>query len=59
MPTALAQSGEVKKGEPARPPTAPLGNNTSAPFLPMGIGILVAILVVGVSFIPSRRGHQD
>jgi hypothetical protein len=58
-PVALGQPTEGKKGEPLKPPTAQAGSNTAGPWLPMLIGVGVAALVVGVSFIPSKRGHQD
>lgn len=56
-PVAFGQSS--KKDEPLRPPTAPLATTSSPNYIAMGTGVALAALVLGVSFIPSKRGHQD
>jgi hypothetical protein len=56
---ALAQSGgSKKKVEVLNPPTPPLGKS-DIPWTPYFVAVLLAGLIVGVNFIPSKRGHQD
>lgn len=54
-----APAGTQKKEKEFKPP-APLAPTAppSAP-LQMAVGILLLALLMGVSFIPSKRGHQD
>lgn len=54
--TALAQP---RKDEPLRPPVPPSGGSNWSPVYSMLVGIVVGGLVLGVAFIPSKRGHQD
>jgi hypothetical protein len=58
-PAALGQAVGSAKKEELRPPVAPLSTSASAPYIPMGVGLLLAALVIGMNFIPSKRGHQD
>lgn len=41
------------------PPTPPSLGNSGGPILPILLAAVVAIVVIGVNFIPSKRGHQD
>lgn len=56
LPGAAAAAKKEKEFKPPAPlpPTAP----PSAP-LQMAVGVLLLALLMGVSFIPSKRGHQD
>jgi hypothetical protein len=55
--TALAQA--TKKEEPLRPPTPPTSGSTWSPVLSLLVALAMGGLVLGVAFIPSKRGHQD
>jgi hypothetical protein len=58
---ALAQPSDTnksKKNEPLVPPTPP-PNKSDIPWTPYIVAVVLAGLVVGVNFIPSKRGHQD
>ncbi len=59
---ALAQDapsgGSKKKEVLAVAPTPPAGKS-DIPFTPYIVTILLLLIVVGVNFIPSKRGHQD
>ena len=59
---ALAQDapsgGSKKKEVLAIAPTPPSGKS-DIPWTPYAAAILLGLLVVGVNFIPSKRGHQD
>lgn len=59
-PSVLAQSGGTKKKEvqPLVAPTPPVGKS-DIPWTPYGVAIILAGLIIGVNFIPSKRGHQD
>lgn len=60
MNDALAQSGTsgTKKPVVLQPPTPPTGEST-APWMPTIMMFLFVAIIVGVNFIPSKRGHQD
>lgn len=48
-----------KKEEPLKPPTPPAVGTNWSPLMSMLIGIVLGGMVLGVAFIPSKRGHQD
>ncbi|TSA39595.1 hypothetical protein D4Q85_00910 [bacterium] len=55
-----AQPGNKKKlEEPPLPPTITRDKEGSSPVIPYILAFLTIGLVVGVTTIPSRRGHQD
>ncbi len=41
------------------PPTMNPPKEAESDLGAMGMGILILLLVVGVNFIPSKRGHKD
>ena len=54
---ALAQSGiGVQR---LSPPTMNPPKEAESDLGAMAMGILILLLVVGVNFIPSKRGHKD
>lgn len=56
---AFAQA-DGKKAVILQPPTPPTGQSgDGAGFLTYGFGILLAGIVLGICFLPSKRGHQD
>ena len=55
--SVLAQS--TNKKDALAPPTPPAGNSSSSMIVSILIGIVMGGLVLGVAFIPSKRGHQD
>ena len=50
--------GTKKKEVVLVAPTPPVGKSDT-PWMPYGVAILLAGLIIGVNFIPSKRGHQD
>ena len=57
---AFAQPANKKKvEEPPLPPTITKDREGSSPVIPYILAFLTIGLVVGVTTIPSRRGHQD
>lgn len=58
-PAALGQATGSSRKEPLTPPTAPLSSDSSAPWKPMIAAVVIGAIVLGVAFIPSKRGHQD
>lgn len=58
--TAVAQPGNKKKDEePPLPPTINKDREAASPVIPYVLAFLTIGLVVGITTIPSRRGHQD
>ncbi len=62
-PGVMAQSGGSGGGKKKEKvelvvPTPPVGKS-DIPWTPYGVAILLAGLIIGVNFIPSKRGHQD
>ena len=57
-PGVMAQSGKKKEKVELVVPTPPVGKSET-PWMPYGAAILLAGLIIGVNFIPSKRGHQD
>jgi hypothetical protein len=57
---ALGQdsSASKKKETVLVPPAPPLGKSDT-PWTPIGVAVLLLLIIVGVNFIPSKRGHQD
>ncbi len=56
---ALAQSTSgTRKVEPLTPPTPP-PTNAGTPWMPMITMFVLLAIIVGVNFLPSKRGHQD
>ena len=53
---ALAQTPKVEKI--LTPAVPPVGKSDTL-WMPSVAAVLLALLVVGVNFIPSKRGHQD
>jgi hypothetical protein len=49
----------ARKPEVLRPPSPPSGAGNWSPIWSVLVGLLVGSLVLGVAFIPSKRGHQD
>jgi len=58
--SASAQEGGTKKKEvqPLIAPVPPIGKSDT-PWMPYGVAVILAGLIIGVNFIPSKRGHQD
>lgn len=54
---ALAQSTASK--EPPQAPIATIGKSSDANFVTILLVLVLAIAIVAVNFIPSKRGHQD
>jgi hypothetical protein len=57
---AQGPSGGTKKkdAQPLIAPVPPIGKSDT-PWMPYGVAILLAGLIIGANFIPSKRGHQD
>jgi hypothetical protein len=55
--TVLAQS-TPKVEKVLKPPTPPVGK-AETPWLPIILAFLLVAIIVGVNFIPSKRGHLD
>jgi len=59
VPSMAQQGADKKKGAvELAPPVPPMGKS-DIPYWPYITSILLLALVVGVNFIPSKRGHQD
>lgn len=59
---ALAQSGSSTGSKKNEPPVAPIATSTRSGDTPLMTILLVGVLavaVVAVTFLPSKRGHQD
>lgn len=56
---AFAQPGKKKEEDPPLPPTINKDRESSSPVVPYVLAFLTIGLVVGITTIPSRRGHQD
>ncbi len=50
--------GTKKKEVVLVAPTPPVGKS-DIPWTPYGVAVILAGLIIGVNFIPSKRGHQD
>jgi hypothetical protein len=55
--TAIAQSAP-KIEKVLKPPTPPVGK-VDTPWLPIILAFVFTGIIVGVNFIPSKRGHLD
>lgn len=55
--TVLAQA-TPKVEKVLKPPTPPVGK-ADTPWIPIILAFLFVAIIVGVNFIPSKRGHQD
>ena len=55
---ALAQSNPASKDPPAAP-IATIGRSSEGSLVTILLVLLLALAVIGVNFIPSKRGHQD
>lgn len=57
--TSLAAAQPARPDERLVPPTPPAASTNWSPLMSMLVGIVISGLVLGVAFIPSKRGHQD
>jgi hypothetical protein len=55
--SALAQTAEKK--DALTPPTATVTRASEGSLITMALVIILGMLVVAVSFFPSKRGHND
>ncbi|MEK6702364.1 MAG: hypothetical protein AABZ53_08885 [Planctomycetota bacterium] len=56
---AFAQPSKKKEEEQPLPPTINKDRESSSPIIPYLFAFLTIGIVVGITTIPSRRGHQD
>ncbi len=56
---APAQAQQPRQEDRLLPPTPPAVGTNWSPLMSMLISIVLSGLVLGVAFIPSKRGHQD
>ncbi|HMN42617.1 MAG TPA: hypothetical protein PKE29_17385 [Phycisphaerales bacterium] len=54
---AIAQT--APKVEKILQPAVPPVGKTDVPWMPYIMAVLLAVIIVAVNFIPSKRGHQD
>lgn len=59
LSASIAVAQPTKKEEPLNPPVPPPTGSNWSPLTSMAVGVLLSGLVLGVAFIPSKRGHQD
>ena len=59
-PHSRAEAQPAPKTQALTPPTPPSGTSgDGAGFLSYAFGIILAGAMIGVCFLPSKRGHQD
>lgn len=59
LAASVAVAQPARKEEPLKPPVPPSTGTNWSPLMSMFVGVLMSGLVLGVAFIPSKRGHQD